>query len=195
LKRRLLQPGAAALALVLAVLLPASGAWAKVFLTRDQALETVFGSDVEFRRETIFPSSTQLARARTLAGKRVDVPGTPGTRYVATRKGRVLGFAYLDTHRVRTLKQTVMVFVSPGGELEGVEILTFGEPEEYIARRNWLRQFLHLRLGDDLRVGRKIHGMSGATLTSRAVTDAARRVLALHAALQEPAGDQEGKGP
>ncbi|MEX0890721.1 MAG: FMN-binding protein, partial [Gemmatimonadota bacterium] len=44
----------------------------------------------------------------------------------------------------------------------------------------WLAQFLDRRLDGRLSTKADIVNMTGATLTSRAVTDAVRRVLALH---------------
>ena len=55
------------------------------------------------------------------------------------------------------------------------------EPEEYLPRPSWYAQFIGKRLDDDLRLKRGIKGVTGATLTARATTDAARRLLALHA--------------
>ena len=164
---------------------------AKVFLSREEAMEKTYGAGARFDRETIFPSPAQVQKARGLAGAGVSLTGAPLTRYVVTRKGAVAGFAYLDTHKVRTLRQTIMIFVTTAGALNKIEILTFGEPQEYMARKIWLQQFPDLKLDDELHIDRKIHGMSGATMTAHAVTDASRRVLALHAALQEDGTKKE----
>jgi len=164
---------------------------AKVFLSREEAMEKTFGAGARFDRETIFPTLAQIKKARGLAGVGVALNGAPLTRYVSMREGKVTGFAYLDTHKVRTLRQTVMVFVTTTGALDSIEILTFGEPQEYMARKIWLQQFPDRKLNDNLNIGRKIHGMSGATLTAHAVTDAARRVLALHAILEDAATKKE----
>jgi hypothetical protein len=164
---------------------------AKVFLSREEAMEKAFCAGARFDRETIFPSPAQVKRAQDLAGTGVTLTGAPLTRYIVMQKGAVAGFAYLDTHKVRTLRQTVMVFVTTSGALNRIDILTFGEPQEYMARKIWLQQFPDRKLDDELNIGRKIHGMSGATLTAHAVTDASRRVLALHAALEEDGTEKE----
>lgn len=174
-----------ALTLLATVVLFSPRTVAKVFLSREDAMEKTFGQNAQYKRETIFPTPAQITEARGLAGTGVALSGAPLTRYVSTREGEVAGFAYLDSHKVRTLRQTVMVFVTTTGTLDTIEILTFGEPEEYMARKIWLAQFPDRRLNDELNIGRKIHGMSGATLTAHAVTDAARRVLALHKALEQ----------
>jgi Na+-translocating ferredoxin:NAD+ oxidoreductase RnfG subunit len=65
-----------------------------------------------------------------------------------------------------------------------VEILAFDEPPDYLPKRAWLGQFSGKRLDDELSVKRGIRGITGATLSSQAVTDAVRRVLAIHEALR-----------
>ncbi len=159
-------------------------------MSREQALGQTLGEHTEFRRESVFPTEEQVALARSLAGNGVEIREAPLTRYTAWDGGVRLGTAYLDTHLVRTLPQTVLVFVKPNGELLTIEILSFGEPVEYLPRESWLRQFDDKPLDDSLAIGRRIHGMTGATLSAHAVTDAARRALAMHQVLE--AGDPPG---
>lgn len=171
------------LLVVLALVLAAAGpVRAKVFLTVDEALALAFpGCEIE--RRNVFLSDGQVARARELAG--VEVPGALVHPYVARCGGREAGTAYFDTHRVRTLPETLMVVVDPEGRVRRIEILAFREPEEYIPREIWYRQFTDQALDDELDLKREIRGVTGATLTARATTDAVRRVLALHRVIHE----------
>jgi hypothetical protein len=176
-----------ALAILASIWALAGTAGAKVFLTADQALEAVFGSDARIERRTHFLTDPQLEAARQMAGRSVELQSALVTRYRAVREGRLLGTAYFDTHRVRTLQETVMIVVDPAGRIGQVEILSFYEPEDYIPRRGWLDQFLGRRLEPDLAVKRGIHGITGATLSAEAITVASRRVLALHQVLEPDA--------
>jgi hypothetical protein len=173
----------------LAVALAAAGAVAlraKVFLTVDEALALAFpGCEVE--PHTVYLTDAQLDRARQLAG--VEIAGAMVRPYVARCDGRVAGAAYFDSHRVRTLAETLMVVVTAGGELERVELLAFREPEDYIPRDTWYAQFENERLDDELSLKRGIRGVTGATLTARATTDAVRRVLAIDRVIGEGAGE------
>lgn len=160
---------------------------AEVYMTRDEALRLAFG-DAEVDREAVFLTEEQLVRARELAGDAVEIKGALVTRYVGLRDGKPLGTAYFDTHPVRTLQETIMVVVTPQGTVDRVEILSFLEPREYLPRAAWLEQFQGRALDSDLSLKRSIHGITGATLSARAVTVATRRVLAIHAALAVEAG-------
>lgn len=149
-------------------------------LTQTEALALAFPSATSIERRTTFLDERQLARVRQLAGRRVEVEPGVVIHYVARRGEQPLGVAYFDAHRVRTLSEVLMIVVTPRATVERVEILRFSEPPEYRAPEGWLAQFRDERLSDDLSVRRGIANLTGATLTARAVTDAVRRVLALH---------------
>lgn len=164
----------------------ASPVRAKLLLSQPQALQAAFGAGAEIERQPRFLTPPQVERARALAGPGVRVEGALVTRYLGRRAGTLLGTAYFDTHRVRTLEETLMVVVAPDGTVSRVEVLTFGEPGEYLPKRAWYDQFGRRRLDRDLAVSRAIHGVTGATLSARAATEAVRRTLAIHQALEEP---------
>jgi len=178
-----------------ALLAAGETARARVLLPLDQALRVAFG-DAAVERQARFLTDAQLARARELAGEGIEFPSALVTRYAATRNGKAVGMAYFDTHTVRTLPETVMIVVEPEERVARVEILSFGEPEDYLPRAGWLRQFSGRPLDPELAVKRGIHGITGATLSARAVTKATRRVLAIHRALleAEPGVPRGGKG-
>ena len=186
------RPSAArAVALLAVAVLVVSTATARVFLSRDEALRLAFGEDAEVERTSVFLTDDQIERARELAGPTVDVEHALVTRWIGTRDGEAIGVAYFDTHRVRTLDETIMVVVGPEGEVIRVEILAFHEPEDYLPRDLWIDQFNGRRLDSDLNVDRGIHGITGATLSAHAVTDATRRILAVHRVVEADANDRE----
>lgn len=166
-----------ALCALLTVLAAPAPASARVFLTVDEALELAFpGCRVE--RTTVYLTEEQLARARKLADG--EVKSALVHPYVARCEGGEGGVAYFDSHRVRTLPETLMVVVGPEDEVARVEVLAFKEPPDYIPRDAWYDQFTGRELSPELELKRGIRGVTGATLTARATTDAVRRVLAVH---------------
>jgi hypothetical protein len=99
------------------------------------------------------------------------------------REGKVVGTAYFDTHRVRTMPETILVLVDAAGAVARIEVLSFQEPEDYLPLPRWYAQFPGRLLDDELSLKRAIRPVAGATLTTNATTDAVRRVLALHRVL------------
>ena len=158
---------------------------ATVLITVEEGLELAFPGAAT-KRETLFLDEGQRAEVLDLSG--VATTSALATRFVATDDGGVvIGFAYLDTHLVRTLPETVMVVLDGGGAVRRVEVVTFREPLEYMPREGWYGQYVGRELDDDLALKRGIRPVTGATLTARATTEAVRRVLAIHAVAEEEA--------
>jgi len=176
-RRRATAAGVSALAVVVLV---CGAAGATVLITVEEALGLAF-PDATTTRETLFLTEEQIAQVEKAAG---DRPASAmATRYVAVRDGVTVGFAYLDTHRVRTLPETLVVVLGANGEVRRVEVAVFREPLEYVPRRGWYDQFEGEMLSEGLALKRNIRPVTGATLTARATTEAVRRTLAIHLAV------------
>lgn len=156
------------------LLLIASPVQARVLMTQEQALAGLGGN---VTRQKFFLTTQQADQARRESG--VDFRDQLIIRY-ATADGR---YAYFDTHRVRTLPETIMVVIAADGRIERIDILSFDEPTDYFPKRRWLDQLLGHNLDRDLALDRSIRPLSGASLTSRAIVDASRKILALHQVL------------
>jgi electron transport complex protein RnfG len=145
---------------------------ARVFMTQQQALANAFPAASSTRQVT-FLTPEQLKAAQKESG--VEFTDRMIVRYAGPN-----GYAYFDTHRVRTLPETVMVLVTRDGKIDRIEILSFDEPPDYLPKQRWIDQFDGRKLDDDLSLNRKIRPLSGASLSARAITNASRKVLALH---------------
>jgi len=175
------RPLAAALALALAFAAPAA---AKVFYSQEEALELAFpdADRVDKRSEVL--DDAQAARVEARAG--APLPSRLVRLYTAWKDGAVLGWAFIDVHTVRTHPEALLVVIGPDRRVRMLRTLAFYEPEEYLPSARWLRQLEGRALDEDLRLGGELHGIAGATLSSRAVTDAVRRSLALLEVLAGP---------
>lgn len=153
-------------------------------MTQQQALAAAFPAGSKVARQAVFLTPAQSEAATRESG--VDFKDRMVVRYVGTSaSGAVLGYAYFDTHRVRTLAETVMVIVGPGGTIDRIEILSFDEPPEYLPKQRWIDQLRGRRLDDELSLKRAIRPLSGASLSGRAIVNASRKALALHRAIGE----------
>lgn len=176
------------LVLTAAAVTPAA---ARVLLTQEDALAEAFpGAEVQRFRRALSPE--QAEQVRELAGTAPD--SRLVIAYRAERDGHLVGTAYFDAHVVRTLPEVLLVVVSPEGTVDRVDVLSFREPVDYLPPRRWLAQFPGRPLDGDLALKRGIQGITGATLTSRAITAAVRRVLATHAVLAASASEVPGSG-
>ena len=160
---------------------------ASVLLSLEEALKLAF-PDCNVKRESVFLTEAEISAASELAGhprSRALV-----VRYVARRDGQRAGTAYFDTHRVRTLDETIMVVVQADGTIGRIEVISFSEPPDYLPREGWYRQFDGRALDGELEMDRGIRAVTGATLTANATTLAARRVLAVHQVIEGRSGNR-----
>jgi Na+-transporting NADH:ubiquinone oxidoreductase subunit NqrC len=73
---------------------------------------------------------------------------------------------------------TYALALGPDGTVRGIEILEYRETYGgEIRNPNWRRQFVGKKPGSALRLDGDIRNISGATLSSRHVTDGVRRLL------------------
>lgn len=167
------------------------------FLTKEEALALAFeGCVVERRTEAL--DAAQRKRVAELADE--EFGRATLFAYEATKDGKLVGTAYFDVHRVRTLRETIMVVVAPDERVARIEVLAFAEPQEYLPRAKWYAQFVGKRLDPSLSLKGSIRGVTGATLTAGATTSAVRVVLAQHrvrleaaeAAEEEEEKDEDG---
>ena len=151
-------------------------------ISRTEALALAFPGAV-ITDERVFLTDEQRQRASARAG--VQIGSALVARYTATEDGRVVGRAYVDTHVVRTKKETLLISLDADGRLRRVDVTAFTEPVEYTSPDRWLEQYAERRLDDDLALNRAIRPIAGATLTGRAVNAAVRRILAIDEVLKD----------
>lgn len=154
-------------------------------ISREEALASVY-PNASIRAEQIFLTAAQLERIATRS--RSDVDQALIARYIAVRGGQTIGRAYVDTHIVRTKRESLLISLDAGGRVLRVDVTAFQEPPEYRASELWLGQYQGRALDDDLAVNRAIRPIAGATITTRATNAAVRRVLAIDEVLRAGGG-------
>ncbi len=150
-------------------------------LTRDEALLAVY-PEALVEAERIFLTVEQQQHAALLA--REEISSALVARYVARRDGQLVGRAYVDTHIVRTKRESLLISLDANGEVKRIDVTAFLEPREYQASEQWFRQYEQQSLSDDLALQRLIRPIAGATLTTLAANQAVRRVLAIDQVLE-----------
>jgi electron transport complex protein RnfG len=165
----------AAWAAFAAIVASPSAAHAQV-ITREEALALAYPG-ATFAAERVFLTQDQQRAATALAGGAVD--SALVGRYIVRKDGVVVGRAYLDTHVVRTKKESLLVSLTADGRVKRIDVTAFLEPPEYQAPPAWVGQYEGRALTPDLEIQRAIRPLAGATLTARTTNDAVRRVLAI----------------
>lgn len=159
------------------VFIPLSPSFSKVYMSRDKALSLAFPDADRIEKNTVFLSEGQVKEIEAAAKAKLD--SKLYTFYVGKKGDSTLGYAALDTHLLRTQTETIMVVINPDGTVRQVEILAFFEPPDYMPGDRWINLFYNKALNNSLQVGRDIPNMTGATITSNAMTSAVRRIMAV----------------
>ncbi len=149
-----------------------------VYYGKQDALEAAFPDADEIEAKRFFLTEEQREQIQNLAGAPLE--DRLLTLHVGKKADKILGYAFLETHEVRTMPETLLIVVSPDGGIAKILLAAFYEPPEYEAPKRWLEQFDRAKLTPGLRVNRDIKGIAGSTLTAHAVTSGIRRVLAMY---------------
>lgn len=173
----------------LAVACPAP---AKVFLARSEAITAAMPTADQVTTRDVFLTDAQKAAIEAASG--MPMESSLATVYIGTRQGQLVGYALFDTHVVRTQPETFVIGLDPAGRVTSLFVCAFYEPQDYLPGDRWLAQFRGRDGSKPPRVGNDITGITGATLSSRAVAGGVRRALAIHAAClagrpPQPAGE------
>ena len=158
-------------------LLVATPSYAKIYFSKQEAMELAFGTEAKVEMLSLFLKADETRRIQQLARVKLDSPLF--TFYVGKKAGEILGYAAIETHKVRTKPETLLIVLDAQGQLVQVDTLAFHEPPEYQPSKRWYAQLFNLPL-DDLSFRAKVQGISGATLSSRAALDSVRKVLAVY---------------
>ena len=121
----------------------------------------------------------QVAKIEQLSGQKVQTRGEQVWKAVESDKP--LGWFILDYVIGKHLVIDYAVALDPAGKVLRVEILQYRESYGgEVANADWLAQFAGKTAKDPLAPDQDIRTISGATLSSRHVTEGVKRVLALY---------------
>ena len=163
---------------VAAVCAPAA-AHATQYLTVEQAQHAIFPRADRFTEIAVRLSAEDRKRIGASAG--VGMPRGEPRAWRALAGDAALGAFLVDEVIGKHERITYAVGIAPDGSVRGVEILDYRESRGGEVRDpRWRAQFAGKRASDPLRVGEDIQNITGATLSSRHITEGVRRLLALY---------------
>lgn len=151
--------------------------YATIFYSKNEATELAFGKNATVELLSLFPDELQQTKIQESAKAKLE--SGLFTFYVGKEQGKVLGYAAIETSTVRTKPETLMIVLTPEGELLNVTTLAFHEPAEYQPPEGWFEK-MYKRALSDLDLNKGVDGIAGATLSSRAAVSSVRKVLAIY---------------
>jgi Na+-translocating ferredoxin:NAD+ oxidoreductase subunit G len=147
-------------------------------MTREDALKHVFPDADNILKRNIFLNKEQVKEIESIA--KTKLHSKLYVFYEGKKGNETLGYAVIDTHKLRTKTETVITVINPDGTHKLTEILAFFEPSEYMPSKSWLKLYQNKPLDDSLWLGRTIPNITGATITSNSLMKSIRSTLAVY---------------
>jgi electron transport complex protein RnfG len=172
--------GLAALALLalVTVLVPRSVSADSAFLREPDAARAMFPDSTAAERRSLDLNEAELKALSQSLGRRVDLAHY--TYLDVRRQNEAVGTIFILDVVGQSRPITFAIGVSPDGALRDIQVMVYREPQgEQIQEARFRRQFVGKRSSDPIALGRDVDVISGATISSRSATYAARKGLGL----------------
>ncbi len=151
--------------------------YGKIYYSKKEAMILAFGEGATVEMLSLFPTDKEKHRIEQLA--KVKLKSSFFTFYVGKQDDRILGYAAIESHTVRSKPETLLIVLDADGELKAMHTLAFHEPPEYQPPQRWFEQ-LYGKLINQLSFSADIQAITGATISTRAAMQSARKVLAIY---------------
>ncbi len=163
--------------MVVMISLPTGIASANEYLTSEQALKIAFPDADSIEKKRVAVTTEHREKLRNRYGlKRAS---RTFRYFVGVRNGEIMGYSVIDNILGERKPFTFMVVVAPDGTVKSVEIMAYRESYGgEIRQPRFLGQFRGKKESDPLRLKTDVQSVSGATISSRAVTNGVRIILA-----------------
>jgi Na+-translocating ferredoxin:NAD+ oxidoreductase RnfG subunit len=173
--------------IALIALAPAPALGARVYLREADAPRALFPESTSATRNVLELSDEELAALSKALGRKVEARSYA---YLEVRNDEgTVGFIFMLEVIGQSQPIAFAVGVTADGVLLDVQVMVYREPQgEAISEKRFRKQFVGKRLADPITLGKDIDAISGATISSRSATFAARKGLALAQVLRARAG-------
>ena len=157
-----------------AALAPVSAS-ASIYLSVEQAQRDIFGN-MALTPHPVLLTSQQQDRLKEVSS--VSLPFQGNRIWKAADGGWFIVDEVVGKHEMITYA----VGLKADGSVRRVEVLEYRESYGYeVAQAQWLHQFEGATSATPLKLGNEVKNISGATLSSKHLTDGVKRVLELYA--------------
>jgi H+/Na+-translocating ferredoxin:NAD+ oxidoreductase subunit G len=156
-----------------------SPAFAVDYLSVQQAQTLLFPHARRFTEYPLRFTGEQRERIRQASGVRQgnDEPRV----WRAERGGHLFGWFIMDEVVGKHEFITFATAISANGKVLGIEVMSYRENHgSEVRQAAWRKHFVGKTVADRLKIGEDVPNISGATLSSRNLTDGVRRLLVIH---------------
>lgn len=154
-------------------------AYAKVFISVEDALASVFDGASDIKKEIKYLTDEQKKiiseKAKIKFHPQYD---TEVICYIERLNGKIIRYAFEDIVEGQWGPMHYLATINPSGEIEKVIILEFKERRgKPVSKRRFLKQFIGKTVKDRIKLKKDIQGVTGATISSKGVTNGIRKIV------------------
>ena len=164
--------------IVLFATISAKNIRAELLVPLKDALDSAFPEATSVEKLTIILDNEKAKEIEDIAKIKLD--SKIHIFYEFMNGSEAIGYGVVDTHILRTRSETILYLIDNNGKLINSEILAFFEPSDYMQPEQWLNLFDNKGLEDELRIGKKIPNITGATITAHEFSRNTRKILAIY---------------
>ncbi len=147
------------------------------------AFARVFSASIQHEYKASALDDSARAEIRRRCGARY---GAQIGLHIARDHGKIVGYGIVDEVRGKEQPITYLLCANTDGTVRDLEVLYYREAYGgEIQSETWLRQFKGKSSSNALQVGNDIMNISGATISTNAVTWGVKKVLAILAVMRE----------
>lgn len=145
-------------------------------LSRDQVLKNAFPLAETFVRQVLRLSDEQMKKLSEESGQKISSRFV--TVYIAKKGDESLGYGFIGYTKGKSSFIKYFVAITPEGKIHSIEIMSYrGEKGSEVRHEIFKKQFAGKSSGSNIKVGADINAISGATISSRAVTNSVRKTM------------------
>jgi Na+-translocating ferredoxin:NAD+ oxidoreductase RnfG subunit len=145
-------------------------------LSRDQVMKKAFPSAETFVRQVLRLSDELMKKLSRESGQKISSRFV--TVYVAKKDDGNLGYGFIGYTKGKSSFIKYFVAITPDGKIHSIEIMSYrGEKGSEVRHEIFKKQFAGKSLGGNIKVGADINAMTGATISSQAVTNSVRNTV------------------
>ncbi len=164
--------------LLLALLLFYTSLNAKALILPREIMKYNYPNSEKIVKKNILLNSKEAKNIQKLA--KVKLKRKIFKVFKAIKNNNIQGYGILIKRKVRSKNVVVLYIINTNHTLKSMEIVAFNEPIEYKPSQKWSDTFKDKRTNKNLRAGKEITTITGATLSARAITDGSRLAFAFY---------------
>lgn len=151
-------------------------AFAEVLTSKEEALKQLLAQAETVTPKTVSLSEEQKKKIERNAG--VELNSDEFRFYIGEAAGKIVGYAAEDTVPGKWGPIHYILGITPEGRVTNVIILEYKERRgRPVAKKRFLKQYIDKTASDPVRLRKDIDGVTGATISSRGITDGVRKLL------------------